>query len=91
MAAVRRLVALTARAFAWLLVRLFWQLRVIWAQFSPRARIVFIIIGLVLISHWTGSALPGLSDVTQGLAVLILAFLGLWFIVTAPFPSRRWW
>jgi hypothetical protein len=89
--AVRRMVAWLARAFAWLLARLFWQLRVIWAQFSPRARIIFIIIGLVLISAWTGTAIPGLSEAAHGFAVLLVAFIGLWWIITAPFPSRRWW
>lgn len=91
MVAARRLVALLARALAWLLARLFWQLRVLWAQFSPRARLIFIIIGLVLISAWTGSAIPGLSEAAHGFAVLLVAFIGLWWIITAPFPSRRWW
>lgn len=89
--AARRAVAMVVRALAWLLRELVWQLRVIWAQFSPRARIIFIIVGLVLISAWTGSAIPGLSEAAHGFAVLLVAFIGLWWIITAPFPSRRWW
>jgi hypothetical protein len=50
-----------------------------------------IIIGLVLLSGWTSSSFPGLSDLAQGLAVLVLGFVGFWWIITAPFPSRRWW
>jgi hypothetical protein len=89
--AARRLVAVVVRGCVWLLWWVIWQLRVFWARISPRARIILILVGLILVSGWTSSAVPSVSEVTWGLAVLLLAFIGFWWIVTAPFPRRRWW
>ena len=89
--AARRLLALLVRGFIWLLARVLWQLRVLWATTSPRMQIILILVGLVLLSAWTGSSIPGLSEIARGLAVLLLAFIGFWWILTAPFQSRRWW
>ena len=91
MVAVRRLVALLARTFAWLLGTLVWQGRLVWARISPRARIFPIIIGLVVVSAKTSSVAPSLSATAQALGVLLLAFVGFWWIATAPFKNRRWW
>ena len=79
------------RVSAWVFATLVRQLRFLWASISPRTRIFAIIVGLVLISAWTSGSFPGLSEAAHGGAVLILALVGLWWIITAPFPSRRWW
>jgi hypothetical protein len=67
------------------------ELGFVWLGFSPRARIFLIIGGLVALSAFTSEALPSLGAVTQGLAVLLLASVGLWVVLTSPFRSRRWW
>lgn len=89
--AIRRGVVLLLRVAMRLLATLIWQLRLLWARISPRARIFVIIIALVFISGWTHHAFPGVSEVAQALGVLLLASVGFWWIVTAPFKSRRWW
>lgn len=89
--ALRRGFALLIRAAAVLGPAVVWQFRVVWARISPRARIFAIILGLVLLSAWTSGPLPGISEIAHDGAVLILAFVGFWWILTAPFPRRRWW
>ncbi|MCA1836932.1 MAG: hypothetical protein LC721_11645 [Actinobacteria bacterium] len=91
MVALRRLSALLLRALGWLLRALVWQLRVMLTRISPRARIVLLVLVLVMISAWTSSSMASVSETAQGLAVLIVAFIGLWWIATAPFKTRRWW
>jgi len=85
MVAFRRLLALFFLAMVWLLRALVWHLRVVLMRISPRARIVLLIIGFVLLSAWTSRAIPSVSEVAYGFAVLLMAFLGLWWIATAPF------
>jgi hypothetical protein len=87
----RRLV----RLFLWAIWRVaamvLRELRLVSRRLSPRARIFALIVGLVLISVWTGTAMPLVSAVANALGVLLLACVGLWIIVTAPFRSRGWW
>ena len=81
---------LLALGMARLLGMFVWTLRQTWVSFSARARIFLIIIALVLVSSATSSIAPSISATGQGLAVLLLAFVGLWMILTAPFRDRRW-
>jgi len=83
-----RLIALAATHVVALIVR---ALLRIWRAFSPRARIVLTILGLALISRTTRATAPSLSAVAQALATLLLSFVGFWWILTAPFRTRRWW
>ena len=88
---VRRLLALLIRTLGSLLGHLLWQLRLVWARISPRARIFLIIVGLVVVSMQTSSLAPSLSAIAHAVGVLLFAFVGFWLIVTAPFKRRRWW
>ena len=90
MRAAIRLLGMFARGVLRLARSLAWQLRIAWWQISPRGRIFVTIFGLVLLSAWTAGAAPSVSATAQALAVLMLAFVGLWIILTSPFRSRRW-
>ncbi len=89
--ALRRFIGLMGRGAGRLLGMLLWQLRVVWARITPRARIVLIIIGLALLSRTTNSVVPSIGATLQALAVMLLAAVGFWLILTSPFRQRRWW
>jgi hypothetical protein len=79
------------RGTAWILGAISWQLRLIWHRIGARARIVFIIVMLALLSGATRSVAPSISATLQALAVLLLAAVGFWLIVSSPFREGRWW
>ena len=87
---VRQLARLLVRAVARLAAMLIWQPRRAWARAGGRARVAVLLAVLILISSQTSAAAPSVSATTEGLAVLLIAGVGLWMIVTAPFRRRRW-
>ncbi len=64
---------------------LFAVARGIWWRLGSRARVAVVLATLLLIAAATNSVEPALSATAQALAVLLVAFLGLWLIVTSPF------
>ncbi len=88
---LRGLLALLLRLLGRLVRALWWQLRLAWARMSGRARVAATLIGLVMLSAQTASFAPSLSATAYGLAVLLVAGVGFWMIVTAPFARRRRW
>lgn len=65
-------------------------LRSIWRTLGGRARVAVALAGLILVSSQTESAVPSLSESAHGLAVLLVAGVGLRLIVTSPFRGRDW-
>jgi len=58
-----------------------------WRHLGNRARLAGTLAVLTLFSVWTGSA-TALSSALSGLAVLLVAGVGLWMIASAPFRRR---
>ena len=53
-----------------------------------RAGMAALLATLVVLSAWTAAA-PALSELLNGLAVLVVAGAGFWLIASAPFRRRR--
>lgn len=64
--------------------------RVIWARLGGRARVAAMLAALILISSRTESVAPSFSVTAHRLAVLLVAGIGLWLMLTSPFRGRRW-
>ncbi len=88
--ALRGLTRLVVRVVCGLIVAMLRQLGLIWARLGGRARVAVVLAALILISAQTESAAPSLSATAQGLAVLVVAGIGLWMMLTSPFRRRRW-
>lgn len=82
---MRGLVRTLGRLLAWL----FWHLRLTWARMSGRARVIAALVLLVLLSAQTSSVSGSVSALAQGLAVLLLAAVGFWMILSSPLRARR--
>ncbi len=61
----------------------------LWLRLPPRARLVSAIAILVVLSASSAPASASLAATFQGLAVLLVAFVGLGTIMRAPFRRRR--
>lgn len=86
--AFRRLTRLLVRVLVRLLVAVLRQLRLIWAGLPGRVRFGAVLVALLLIAGATESTAASLSSMAQGIAVLIVAGIGLWMVLMSPF--RRW-
>ena len=87
--AFRRLGRGLGRAYLRILAVLVGQVRVAWARSGGRARVAVLLVGLILLGAETRSTLPSVSDIAQALAVLLVAGIGFWMILTAPIRRRR--
>ena len=63
-------------------------LRVAGGASRSRAGMAALLATLVVLSAWTDVA-PALSELLNGLAVLVVAGAGFWLIASAPFRRRR--
>lgn len=63
---------------------------VLWLRFPPRARVGSLLATLVVVAGVVGNVSTAASAALQGLAVLVLAFVGLGIIFRAPFRRRPW-
>ncbi len=62
----------------------------LWLRFPPRARVGSVLAMLVVFSGIVGNVSTSTSAALQGLAVLVLAFVGLGIIFRAPCRRRPW-
>ena len=81
----RWLASVVARLLTWLLA----AVGAIWVRLGPRARIAVVLATLLVLAAQTNSIAPTVSAAAQGLAVLLVALLGLWMIVSGPLQARR--
>jgi len=86
--ALRGLGRILARRVWRLTVWLLWQIRLVWARLRGRTRVAVVLAVLVLLAAQTQSVAPSISATAHGLAVLLLAGVGLWLIATSPFRRR---
>jgi len=63
---------------------------VVWLRLPPRARLGSLLATLVVFSGLVGNVSSSAGAALQGLAVLVLAFVGLRIILRAPFRRRPW-
>lgn len=61
---------------------------VLWLRLPPRARVGSVLATLVVVSGVVGNVSTSASAALHGLAVLVLAFVGLGIIFRAPFRRR---
>lgn len=82
--ALASMARLAARAIAASLRAVF----VIWIRLRPRARLASALAFLVVMATLVGNVSQGIGAMIQGLAVLLLAGVGLAMILRAPFRRR---
>jgi hypothetical protein len=87
--ALRRMARLIGRAYVWVIGALLWQVRAAWARANGRARVATVLIALILLTAATRSVFPSLSSLAEALAVLLVAVIGFWMILTSAVPRRR--
>lgn len=80
-----RLIVLVGQLLGSLALRLAWVVRLLWARLGSRARLAVAIGVCIVIAAQTASIAPELSAVSEGLAVLLVAGIGLSMILTSPF------
>lgn len=62
----------------------------VWVRLQPRARLATALASLVVLASLVSSVSAAMGAVVQGLAVLMLAGVGMAMIIRAPFRRRRW-
>lgn len=63
---------------------------VVWMRLRPRARLATTLATLVVVASLLGGVSASMAATVQGLAVLLLAGIGVAMIIRAPFRRRRW-